>query len=137
MDIVFSAFDPSQALDSILRWDEREMMAQTPVSPSPYLNLEALAQTCGLHLRRRNDFRVQAFLVSVSDLAYPGDAVRAAWTITARLRTETAGGAGYDVEINGVPGGTVVMGRRDLPRGGIDTFSQERFQWLCTRSSRS
>lgn len=134
MDLIFADFDPAQALDAIVSWDQTRITTRTAPDLPAYLNLEALAQTCGLHLRRRNDFRIQAFLVSVTGLVYPPSAVQAAWTITACLQTETSNGAGYQVEIDGLTGCRLVMGRRDLPPGHVETCFQERFQWLCTRS---
>ena len=71
MGLDFSGFDPALALDAILSCDKREIVTRTRSGLPPYLALEAMAQTCGMHLRRRHDFMVHAYLVSMADLLYP------------------------------------------------------------------
>ena len=128
----FSAFDPSVALDAVVSCDEREIVARTAAELPPYLALEALAQACGLHLRRRHDFAVRAFLASVSDLVHDPGLGRSPLTIHAALVAETSAGAAYDVVTDGVPVCRMVMGH--TPLASPDTFFRQRFEALCTRS---
>ena len=128
----FSAFDPSVALDAVISCDAREIVARTAAGLPPYLALEALAQTCGLHLRHRHGFAVRAFLASVSDLVHDPGLGRSPLTIHATLVAETSAGAAYDVVTDGAPGCRVLMGH--TPLASPDTFFRERFEALCTRS---
>lgn len=131
-DADFSAFDPTMALDAVVSCDEREIVARTAAELPPYLALEALAQACGLHLRRRHDFAVRAFLASVSDLVHDPGLGRSPLTIRATLVAETSAGAAYDVVTDGVPTCRMLMGH--TPLASPDTFFRQRFEALCTRS---
>lgn len=128
----FSAFDPSVALDAVVSCEAREIVARTAAELPPYLALEALAQACGLHLRRRHDFAVRAFLASVSDLVHVPGLGRSPLTIRAALVAETSAGAAYDVVTNGAPACRMLMGH--TPLAFPDTFFRQRFEALCTRS---
>ncbi|WP_043775147.1 hypothetical protein [Desulfomicrobium escambiense] len=128
----FSAFDPSMALDAVVSCDEREIVARTADGLPPYLALEALAQACGLHLRRRHDFAVRAFLASVSDLVHVPGLGHSSLTIRATLIAETAAGAAYDVIMDGAPACRILMGH--TPLASPDIFFRQRFEALCTRS---
>lgn len=132
MDLDFSGFDPSLALEAILDWDERRITTRTATGLPPYLALEAMAQTCGLHLRRLHDFRIQAFLVSLTDLPHIPGLGDAALTIRATLLARTKAGASYAVDVAGGPSCRVVMGltATDNP----DNLFRERFERLCTPS---
>ena len=69
MDLT-NRFDPSTALAAILSCDPENIITRTPPDLPPYLLLEALAQTCGMHLRFRRHFLVDVFLASATDLVY-------------------------------------------------------------------
>jgi hypothetical protein len=131
VDLDFSSFDPSRALEAILHCDARQITTRTAKSLPAYLALEAMAQTCGLHLRQRHDFRVQAYLVSMTDLPYvPGFGVEPL-TISATLDAETRAGASYSLTVNDDPAGRIVMGRHgftDAP----DTLFRNRFACLSS-----
>ncbi len=130
MDLDFSAFDPSKALDAILFCDDSEIVTRTPSLP-PYLALEAMAQTCGMHLRRRHDFRIQAYLVSIGDLLHDPEPRSAHLTIRARMIAETKAGARYDVSVNDAPACRILIGRQ---AGRPDTFFRSRFACLSKTS---
>ena len=132
MDLDFRAFDPSRALESILSCDARQIVTRTNSLP-PYLALEAMAQTCGMHLRHLHDFRIQAYLVSMSDLLYDPDLGAKPLTIRADITAETTAGASYAVTVNDAPPCRILIGRHaasDSP----DTFFQSRFKCLSTIS---
>ncbi len=133
MDLDFTNFDPSAALDAILFCDEREIMTRTPSLP-PYLALEAMAQTCGMHLRHRHDFRIQAYLVSVTDLLYAPDLGTEPLTIRASLIAETKAGASYAVTVNDSRACRILIGQDARPNS-LDTFFQSRFACLTKASS--
>jgi hypothetical protein len=131
VDLDFSAFDPSRALEAILHYDARRITTRTAGSLPPYLALEAMAQTCGLHLRHRHDFRVQAYLVSLADLPYVPDLGDEPLTIRATLDAETRAGASYSLTIDDAPAGRITMGRHgftDAP----DTLFRNRFACLSS-----
>lgn len=128
----FSAFDPSVALNAVVSCDAKEIVARTSPGLPPYLALEALAQACGLHLRRRHDFAVRAFLASVSDLVHDPGLGHSPLTIHATLVAETSAGAAYDVVTDDTPVCRMVMGH--TPLASPDTFFRQRFEALCTRS---
>lgn len=97
----------------------------------PYLALEAMAQTCGLHLRHRHDFRVQAYLVSMADLPYAPGFGDEPLTIRATLDAQTSAGAGYSVTVNDRSAGRIIMGHHgftDAP----DTLFRNRFACLSS-----
>lgn len=134
MDLDFSSFDPSSALEAILHYDARRITTRTTKDMPPYLALEAMAQTCGLHLRHRHDFRVQAYLVSMADLPYAPGLEDEPLTIRATLDAETKAGASYSVSVNDCPTGRITMGRHgfvDAP----DTFFRDRFACLSSTNA--
>lgn len=130
MDLDFSSFDPSSALAAIMYCDEREIVARAPALP-PYLALESMAQTCGMHLRHRHDFRIQAYLVTIDDLLHvPGPS--APMVIRAAITAETTAGARYAVTVNDAHACRILIGRQasDVP----DTFFRSRFACLSKAS---
>lgn len=130
MDIGFSTFDPSLALDAILHCDEHEIVTRTPALP-PYLALESMAQTCGMHLRHRHDFRIKAYLVAIDDLLHvPGQSPPL--VIRAAITAETTAGASYAVTVNDAHACRILIGRQasDMP----DTFFRSRFACLSKAS---
>lgn len=134
MEVVFDFFDPSLALQDILWCSGTEILTRTRPDLPPYLGLEALAQTCGLHLRRRHEFLVQVYLASMARISWPKPTmpVRA---IHAVLTEETATAARYLLDLNGGPGGEILLSHRALkPENPARTFFQERFRCLRTRS---
>ncbi|UTF51753.1 hypothetical protein NLA06_07675 [Desulfomicrobium sp. ZS1] len=133
MDLDFSSFDPSMALDAILFCDEREIVTRTPSLP-PYLALEAMAQTCGMHLRHRHGFQIQAYLVSVADLLYAPDLGTEPLTIRASMIAETKAGASYAVTVNDDPTCRILIGHDARP-ASLDTLFQSRFTCLIKNSS--
>jgi len=105
----FSRFNPSLALDRIIRVSADTIVTQTS-DLSDYLLLEALAQSCGLHLRWKHDFQVAAYLVSCSDLTLPA-ANCSPQQITATLANQTSTAACYTVTVS--PDklrGTIIIG---------------------------
>jgi len=128
-----AGFDPSLALKAVVSCDDREIEVRTTAGLPPYLALEAMAQACGMHLRRRRDFRVRAFLASVSDLVHEPGLGEAPLTIRAVLTAETAAGAAYSVTVEGGPSCRMLMGHE--ARNEPDTFFRRRFEALCTPSS--
>jgi len=131
MDLDFSAFDPARALEAILHCDARQITTRTAKALPAYLALEAMAQTCGLHLRHRHDFRVQAYLVSLADLPYVSGLGVDPLTIRATLDAETKAGASYSVTVDDCPAGRILMGRHgfsDAP----DTLFRNRFACLSS-----
>ncbi len=128
----FPAFDPSQALAGIESWDENGIVARTGAGIGPYLLHEAMAQACGMHLRRLHGFAVRAFLASVSDLRHEPGLGREALTVRAGLVSRTSAGAAYDVAVDGGPACRMLMGCTALD--SPDTFFRERFEALCTPS---
>ena len=128
MDLDFSGFDPSLALDAILDWDERHITTRTAPGLPPDLALEALAQTCGLHLRRLHGFRIQAFLVALTDLPYVPGLGEAALTIRGTLLAETRAGASYAVDVAGGPSCRVLMGQTATENP--DNLFRDRFERL-------
>lgn len=125
-----STFDPSQALGAILTCDLEHIVTRTSPNLPPYLILEALAQSCGMHLRFRHDFFIDAFLASTKDLIhrdYPAPVV-----IEARLTAETSAAASYEVRVNGNAPCRMLMGYRPAPE---NTFFRDRFQCLINPSS--
>lgn len=129
---LFSDFNPSLALEAVVSWTDRELVARTAAGLPPYLALEAQAQACGLHLRRRHAFRVRAYLASVTDLVHEPGQGGLPLTIRTTLVSETPAGAAYDVSANGGPACRMLMGH--TPLASPDTFFRERFEALCTRS---
>ena len=132
MELDFSGFDPSLALDAVLDWDERHITTRSAPGLPPYLALEAVAQTCGLHLRRRHGFRIQACLVSLTDLSHSPGLGDAALTIRATLLAETRAGASYAVDVADGPSCRVLMGLTATENP--DNLFRERFERLCTPS---
>jgi len=133
LDLDFSNFDPSMALEAILFCDERVIVTRTPSLP-PYLALEAMAQTCGMHLRHRHGFRIQAYLVSVADLLYAPDLGTEPLTIRASMIAETKAGASYAVTVDYGPACRILIGQEARPNF-LDTFFQSRFTCLIKTSS--
>lgn len=131
MDLDFSAFDPSMALDAILFCDDREIVIRTHALP-PYLALEAMAQTCGMHLRRRHNFKIQAYLVSLDDLVHVPETRTPSLTIRASMMAETKAGARYEVSVNDAPACRILIGRQANDRP--DTFFRSRFACLSKAS---
>lgn len=131
MDLNIYQFDPSCALEAILDYGPKKILCCTPQRPAPYLHLEALAQSCGLHLRYIHNFQVQAFLVSIANLTYPLDQAQECWTITATLCAHTSTAALYTVSFLHDCTCTITMGYQD--RETVDTYFQDRFLWLSTR----
>ena len=131
MDLDFSAFDPSIALDAILFCDESEIVTHAPALP-PYLALEAMAQTCGMHLRHRHDFRIQAYLVSMDDLLHDPEPSSTPLTIRAVMIAETKAGARYTVSINDAPACRILIGRQESDHP--DIFFRSRFACLSKAS---
>jgi len=127
MDLDFSTFDPSTALAAIESCTKSEILARTPCLP-PYLALESMAQACGMHLRHLHDFKIQAFLVSVSDLVETPGLENRPLTIRANLTAETTVGASYLVAVDDGPACRILIGRQasDQP----DTFFRSRFSCL-------
>lgn len=121
------------ALDAILFCDEREITTRTPSLP-PYLALEAMAQTCGMHLRHRHGFRIQAYLVSVADLLYAPDLGAGPLTIRASMIAETKAGASYVVTVDGGPACRILIGKDARPTS-LDTLFQSRFTCLTKTAS--
>ncbi len=131
MDLDFSTFDPSTALAAIVSCTKREIVARTPSLP-PYLALEAMAQACGMHLRHCHDFRIQAYLVSVSDFLHAPGLGDRPLLIRASLTAETTAGASYLVTVDDGPTCRILIGRQvsDQP----DTFFRSRFTCLSKAS---
>lgn len=127
-----SGFDPSLALAAITAWDEGAITARTAPGIGPFLALEALAQTCGMHLRRRHGFMARAYLASVSDLLHDPGLGAAVLTIRAALTAETSAGAAYDVATDSGIACRILMGHEPLT--SPDTFFRQRFEALCTPS---
>lgn len=134
MGLDFSGFDPALALDAILSCDKREIVTRTRSGLPPYLALEAMAQTCGMHLRRRHDFMVHAYLVSMADLLYPPTLGEKALTIRATLTAETSAAASYTAQIDDGPACRMLMGR-NTPSDTPDNLFRTRFKRLCTTPS--
>ena len=134
MGLDFSWFDPALALGVILSCDEREIVTRTRPGLPPYLALEAMAQTCGMHLRQRHDFMVHAYLVSMTDLLYPPALGEKALTIRAAHIAETTVAASYTVQIDDGPACRMLMGN-DTPSGTPDNLFRTRFKRLCTTPS--
>lgn len=133
MALDFSSFDPARALYAILSCDARQITTRTAKALPAYLALEAMAQTCGLHLRHRHDFRVQAYLVSMTGLSHVPGLGDAPLTISATLDAETRAGASYSLIVDDLPAGRIIMGRHgftDTP----DTLFRGRF--ACLNSTR-
>lgn len=126
------AFDPSLALGCIVSWDEHGIVARSRSGIDPSLALEAMAQACGMHLRRLQGFAARAFLASVTDLTTDSSLGSAPLTIRATLTARTSAGASYDVAVDGGPSCRMLMGfeAQEHP----DTFFRERFEALCTPS---
>ena len=127
MGLDFSAFDPSMALTAIVSCTKNEIVARTPSLP-PYLALESMAQACGMHLRHRHDFRIQAYLVSLSDLLHAPGLGDRPLTIRATLTAETTAGASYLVTVDDAPACRILIGRQ--PSDQPDTFFRSRFTCL-------
>jgi hypothetical protein len=127
MDLDFSSFDPSTALAAIVSCTESEIVARTSCLP-PYLALEAMAQACGMHLRHLHDFKVQAYLVSVSDLVDTPGREDMPLTIRASLTAETTAGASYLVTVDDGPACRILIGRQASDQ--TDTFFRSRFSCL-------
>ncbi len=134
MGLEFSGFDPALALDAILTCDEREIVTRTRQGLPPYLALEAMAQTCGMHLRQRYDFLVHAYLVSMAELRYPPELGKEALTIRAALTAETTAATSYAVRIDDGPAFRMLMGRHTIS-GTPDNLFRGRFERLCTTPS--
>ena len=134
MDLDFSSFDPSRALEAILHYDACQITTRTAKDMPPYLALEAMAQTCGLHLRQRHDFRVQAYLVSMADLPYAPGLGDEPLTICATLDAQTSAGASYSVTVNDSPAGRITMGRQGIA-DAPDTFFRNRFACLSSTNA--
>lgn len=66
----FFEFNPSRVVHRINSCTDDELQSETGVLPFVSL-LEAMAQSCGLHLRWRHAFLVNAYLVSCSSLTLP------------------------------------------------------------------
>ncbi|MBE1426294.1 hypothetical protein H4684_002959 [Desulfomicrobium macestii] len=132
MDLDFCAFDPSRALESILSCDARQIVTRTNSLP-PYLALEAMAQTCGMHLRYLHDFRIQAYLVSVADLLYAPGLGAKPLTIRADITARTKAGASYAVTVDDGPACRILIGM-NAASDSPDTFFQSRFACLSTIS---
>jgi hypothetical protein len=130
----FSEFNPALALNAILFCDERDIVTSTRPGLPPYLALEAMAQTCGMHLRRRHDFMIQAYLVSMADLRYPPSLGEKTLVIRAALTTETTTAAAYTLHIDDGPAFRMLMGRR-TSTGTPDNLFRTRFERLCTTPS--
>lgn len=130
MELDISAFDPRTALRTIVRFDDDEIEAGTAPHLPPFLALEAVTQTCGLHLRFRHGFRVRVVVVRISDLAVPPDLGQDSLTIRATLLGETATAGRYAVRINEGSACTVIMSKEGLD--GPDLIFKERFQCLNT-----
>ena len=128
MGLDFSGFDPALALDAILSCDEREIVTRTRPGLPPYLALEAMAQTCGMHLRRRHNFKIQAYLVSLDDLVHVPETRTPSLTIRASMMAETKAGARYEVSVNDAPACRILIGRQANDRP--DTFFRSRFACL-------
>ena len=128
----FTNFDPSRALEAVLSWNESEIAVRTAPGLPPYLALEAMAQACGLHLRKRRAFKVRAFLASVSDLVHDPDLGRKGLAIRAVLTAETSAGAAYSVTVEGGPTCRMLMGHTAIQEP--DTFFRRRFEALCSTS---
>lgn len=129
MDLDFSQFNPSQALQAILKYDQKTILTRTAQSLAPYLHLEALAQSCGLHLRFVHDFYIQAFLVSISNLDYDPLYCQKKWIIEAQLTAMTPSGARYVVQTQ-ADHAVIIMGYNHLAEP--DSYFQQRFQCLST-----
>ena len=127
MDLDFSTFDPSTALAAIVSCTQREIVARTPCLP-PYLALESMAQACGMHLRHLHDFRIQAYLVSVSDYVHAPGLGQSVLTIRATLTAETTAGASYTVTVDDAPACRILIGRQASDQ--TDTFFRSRFSCL-------
>lgn len=130
-DSLFAQFDPALALASIDRIETTGITTRTPAVMPPFLDIEALAQTCGMHLRWLHDFQIQAYLLSLSDLTCPEQGPALPLTIRASLLTRTTAAARYAVTVAGGQPCTVLMGLRPSSE---DTFFRTRFQCLSTLS---
>ena len=130
MVVDFSAFDPRWALQSIVRCDASEIVAGTAPHLPPFLALEAVTQTCGLHLRSVHDFRIRVVVARISMLPVPSDLGHDSLLIHATLLGETAAAGSYAVRINEGPACTVIMGKESLD--GSDHIFKKRFQCLLT-----
>jgi hypothetical protein len=129
----FSAFDPALALEAIVRCDRQGITARMRPDLPEGLILEALAQTCGLHLRFRHDFAVTAYLVRVTNLRC-AEGMAGSGVIRATAAAHSGAAASYAVEIENGPTCRILMGHgpaSDVP----DTFFQDRFRCLSTPSS--
>lgn len=129
MDLT-NRFDPSTALAAILSCGPESIITRTPPDLPPYLLLEALAQTCGMHLRFRRHFLVDVFLASAADLVY--EEHPAPVTIRARLTGQTGAAASYEAAVESGPPCRMILGYRPAL---ADTFFRRRFQCLSSHSS--
>jgi hypothetical protein len=129
---IFADFDPSRALEAVLSCDESGIAVRTAPGLPPYLALEAMAQACGLHLRKRRGFMVRAFLASVSDLVHEPGLGREGLIVHAALTAETSAGAAYAVRVEGGPICRMLMGYEAVEEP--DTFFRNRFEALCSTS---
>jgi len=132
MVLDFSSFDPSVALAAVESCDDSGIVTRTAPGLPPYLALEAMAQSCGLHLRKRHDFRIQAFVASMSSLN--GDLLAGEFplTIRARLVSETAAAASYEVGAEDGPACRMTMG---FAASAADNLFRNRFERLCRNRS--
>lgn len=132
MDMNFCHFDPSLALAAITACDSQKIQTRTKADLPPWLALEALMQTCGLHLRHMHAFRIQTYLVSVADIVCTPNMGTEALLIEAILDTQTTAAARYTVRLPGSPQGCVLMGYHPDTTG---TILQTRFERLCRTPS--
>lgn len=123
-------FDPSLALAAILSCESGTIVTRTPPDLPAYLLPEALAQSCGMQLRFRHDFRIAAFLASVADLVYAKPPTPV--IIRARLVAETGMAARYEACADSGEPCRITIGYRPAP---ADTFFRHRFQCLTSPSS--
>lgn len=133
MALDFSAFDPGLALEAILRCDNQGIMTRMRSDLPEGLILEALAQTCGLHLRFRHDFAVTAYLVRLTNLLCTTN-MSGSGVIRATATAQTAAAMSYELAVEDGPSCRILMGFHPAP-AAPDTFFLDRFQCLSSPSS--
>lgn len=128
-----SAFDPTRALEAIMRCDRQGITTRMQPHLPEGLILEALAQTCGMHLRFRHDFAVTAYLVRLTNLVCTAT-MAGSGVIRATATAQTAAAMSYAVEVEDGPSCRILMGFHPAS-AAPDTFFLDRFRCLSSPSS--
>jgi hypothetical protein len=133
MVLDYCAFDPAQTLEAIVHCDSLGITTRMRPRLPEGLILEALAQTCGLHLRFRHDFAVTAYLVRLTNLLCTAT-MAGSGVIRATATAQTAAAISYALEVEDGPSCRILMGFHPAP-AAPDTFFLDRFRCLSAPSS--